>query len=91
MTKKFMRPVALAAVVMATSCQSMIENDLKTISAGHTGCSPEQLTISNLQHLGTFGNDETWNATCDGKVYLCSGVGAGPKSTGTYSCAPAVK
>jgi hypothetical protein len=92
MTTKLIRPVALAGFVLAaTACQSTIENNLKTISAGHTGCTPEQLTISNHQHIGTFGSDETWNATCNGKVYLCSGVGAGPSSVGTYSCAPVAK
>jgi hypothetical protein len=92
MTEKLIRHVALAGFVLAaTACQSMGEDALKTISAGHTGCTPDQITLSNYQHIGTLGTDETWNATCNGKVYLCSGVGASPSSAGSYSCAPAVK
>jgi hypothetical protein len=87
MAQKLIRFVALVGVALtATSCKSIVENELKTISAGHTGCTPDQLTISNLQHVGTFGSGETWNATCNGKVYLCSGVSG--KSSGDYSCAP---
>jgi hypothetical protein len=88
--KKILRAVALAgfALMTTTACQTAIMNQLKTVSAGHTGCTPDQITISN--HTGTFSNNETWNATCNGKVYLCSGVVTG-KSSEDYSCAPAVK
>jgi hypothetical protein len=90
MTKKVTRFVALGgfALVVTTGCQTVIMDQLKAVSAGHTGCTPDQITISNHQHVGTFGNSETWNATCNGKVYLCSGVPTG-KSAEDYSCAPA--
>ena len=56
-------------------------SQLKLISAGHTGCTPENLTISNVRCLGSM-----WNATCNGKTYLCSGVATG-KSSADFSCA----
>ena len=85
MTRKIARPTALAAAVLvaATGCTPFSEQ-AKVISAGHTGCTPEQLTISNLSN--TWPGNVMWNATCNGKVYLCSGV------TGKdYSCAPVAK
>ena len=87
--KNTLRAVALAGFALTTTaCQTAIMNDLKTASAGHTGCTPDQITISN--HTGSVGYNETWNATCNGKVYLCSGVG-NAKGSEDYSCAPAVK
>ena len=73
--------VALGVLLGATGCIST--DTLKLISAGHTGCTPDQLTISNVQGPGSL-----WNATCNGKTYLCSGVATG-KSSADYSCAPA--
>jgi hypothetical protein len=54
------------------------------ISAGHTGCLPEENVISNAK-LSTNGSG-TWNATCRGKTYLCSTYVSG--NTDIYSCAP---
>jgi hypothetical protein len=62
-----------------TACVST--SQLKLISAGHTGCTPDELTISNVQGLGSM-----WNATCNGKIYLCSGIATG-KSSADFSCA----
>ena len=70
----------ILALLAVTACVST--GQLKLISAGHTGCTPEQLTISNVQGLGAT----MWNATCNGKTYLCSGVSTG-KSSADYSCA----
>jgi uncharacterized oligopeptide transporter (OPT) family protein len=71
--------ILLGALLGATACVST--DYLKSISAGHTGCTPDQLTISNVQ-------GSMWNASCNGKIYLCSGVATG-KSAAQYSCAPA--
>jgi hypothetical protein len=71
--------VTLIASLGASACESV--DNLKLISAGHTGCTPDQLTISNIQGPGSM-----WNATCNGKVYLCSGVPTG-KSSSEFSCA----
>jgi hypothetical protein len=68
-----------------TACVST--DYLKAITAGHTGCTPEQTTISNVQH-SFFSSVGMWNATCNGKTYLCSVVATG-KSSADYSCAPA--
>jgi hypothetical protein len=76
--------VSLAVLFGAAACVSFTDT-LKTATAGHTGCAPEQLTISNLR---TSGGGFLWNATCNGKVYLCSQVSTG-KSDAEYSCAPA--
>jgi hypothetical protein len=81
MTNKLVRCVVFAGVALTTAaCQ--VENRLKVISAGHTGCTPDQITITKTD--GThFGGTEMWNATCNGKVYLCSG-----EISGEHSCAP---
>jgi len=71
--------MSLCALLSTTACVST--GVLKLISAGHTGCTPDQLTISNVRGLGSM-----WNATCNGKTYLCSGVSTG-KSSADYSCA----
>jgi hypothetical protein len=86
MTNKLVPCVVFVGVALTTAaCQSMGENRLKTISAGYTGCTPDQLTITKLD--GThFGGNEMWNATCNGKVYLCSG-----EVSGDHSCAPVAK
>jgi hypothetical protein len=89
MTKRLARSLTVAGFAVATAaCQSFGENQLKIISAGHTGCTPEQLSITNY-HANTFGGGVVWNATCIGKVYLCSGVAGG--SSGDYSCAAAAQ
>jgi uncharacterized oligopeptide transporter (OPT) family protein len=70
--------VLLGTLISATACVST--DNLKLISAGHTGCTPDKLTISNVQGFGSM-----WNATCNGKIYLCSGVAAGKSAD--FSCA----
>lgn len=60
---------------------------LQAASAGHTGCMPVDNAISN-DGMVTAG--EVWNATCNGKVYLCSAVTFLGNSA-SVSCAPAVK
>ena len=86
MTSKRMPAAAviLATVLGTTACVSL-PDQLKTASAGHTGCTPEQLTLSNIR---TAEGGLLWNATCNGKTYLCSSVMTG-KSDAEYSCAPA--
>ena len=83
-TRLPMVAVTLATLLGAAACVSL-SDQLKTISAGHTGCAPEQLTISNIR---TAPGGTLWNATCNGKIYLCSAAPTG-KSSDEYSCAPA--
>jgi hypothetical protein len=75
--------IILSALLGGTACVST--DALKAISAGQTGCTPEQLTISNVQH-SMFSMVGMWNATCSGKTCLCSAVATGKSST-EYSCA----
>ena len=88
MTRNIARFGVVAGLLLATAaCQTT--DDLKTISAGRTGCTPEQLTISNRQAAA---GGETWNAACNGKVYLCSGVlQANQPAYTDFSCAPVAK
>jgi hypothetical protein len=71
----------LTAMLGASGCVPI--DTLKTASAGHTGCAPEQISISNVRSASGGG---LWNATCNGKTYLCSDVGTG-KSSAEISCA----
>jgi hypothetical protein len=86
MTKNIVRSLVFASLapVAMTACQdTWLVNQLKAASAGHTGCAPEQMTISNVRVVG---GDRLWNATCNGKTYLCSQVFS-VNSSANYSCA----
>jgi len=74
---------------IVTSCAStnspMAINRLRMISAGHTGCLPEENDILNVKvNLDGTG---TWNAMCKAKTYLCSAVPTLNSGT-AYACAP---
>lgn len=88
--------LAASAPLLLTACMTepaslatspYVTQGLQTISAGHTGCMPTDNTISNVRM--DFHGGGTWNATCDGKVYLCSAF-QGVNPSDSYSCAPAV-
>jgi hypothetical protein len=84
------RICAFAAVLFVTGCASLansplVVNQLKIRSAGFTGCAVDANVITNVN--GDADGSGTWNATCQGKVYLCS---QGSSSAPTYSCAVAV-
>jgi hypothetical protein len=89
MTTKLVRLAVWAALALVATAGCGISTDeLKTVSAGRTGCTPDQVAISNrAQTGGLVGTGETWNATCNGQVYLCSAL-AGLREPG---CAPAAK
>jgi hypothetical protein len=45
---------------------------LEQVSAGHVGCRPEEIKVSNDElHFAS----RIWNATCHDRVYLCSAAG----------------
>jgi hypothetical protein len=76
-----------------TSCVSMansptVVHQLKIVSAGHTGCLPDENEISNVN--ASPDGSGTWNATCKDKIYLCSAV-ASVGNSESYSCAPVAK
>jgi hypothetical protein len=85
----------LAAVLFMTGCVSMgslanspvVINQLKIRSAGYTGCTTEANEISNVNPRPD--GSGTWNATCKGKIYLCS-QGSSEGHASSYSCAAAV-
>ena len=85
----------LAAVLLMIGCVSMgslanspvVINQLKIRSAGYTGCATEENEISNVNPRPD--GSGTWNATCKGKVYLCS-QGSSEGRASSYSCAAAV-
>jgi hypothetical protein len=58
--------VALLLAATATACS--VTSNMQKSSAVFTGCSPDKNVISNI-NVSTV----TWDATCDGKKYLCSG------------------
>ena len=84
--------VSLAAVPSCVSNSNStpaklpaIKAELQLASAGHTGCLPgeNEISNSNVNMNGTG----TWNATCKGRIYLCSAVSSGNEAV-EYSCAP---
>jgi hypothetical protein len=84
---------ALVALGFLSSCVSgstpaklpAIKPELQLVSAGHTGCLPSENGISN-SNVNVSGTG-TWNATCKGRIYLCSAVSSGNQAF-EYSCAP---
>jgi hypothetical protein len=87
------RTSVLVVVLVMAGCVSMansplIVKQLKIVSAGHTGCLPDENEISNV-NSGPDGSG-TWNATCKGKAYLCSAV-ASVGNSESFSCAPVAK
>jgi hypothetical protein len=70
-------------VAMANS--PMVARQLKIVSAGHTGCLPEDNELSNISLSGD--GSGIWNAACKGKIYLCSAVGSAGGNSESFSCA----
>jgi hypothetical protein len=83
----------LVTVVVGTSgCLTanspIVQEKLKTVSAGYTGCVPEDNALSNV--VAKSDGSGTWNATCKGKIYLCSAVATVNKSE-SFHCTPAAQ
>lgn len=73
---------------VAIANSPVVGKQLKFVSAGHTGCLPDENEISNVNLIPD--GSGTWNATCLGKVYLCSAA-ASVGNSESYSCAPVAK
>jgi hypothetical protein len=58
---------------------------LQDASAGHVGCRPDEIAISDDSGMG-FGA-RTWTATCRGQAYSCSAVSTG-KDSSQVDCSP---
>lgn len=78
--------LALAALLGGCAISWPTSTHTQAAAAGYTGCQPETNEISNVKE--TVGRLQ-WNATCQGKRYLCSEVVDG-NGRWQYSCAPAV-
>ena len=81
----------VAVIVEISGCtvianSPMVARQMKIVSAGHTGCLPDDNELSNVSLSGD--GSGLWNATCKGKVYLCSAVGSGGSNSESFSCAP---
>jgi hypothetical protein len=82
------RLILSLSVLVVCGCKIDIQSQntadkLRVVSAGYTGCKPEDNQISNVTDQKANGPG-TWNATCGGRTYLCSisniyGV-SGPRS-----------
>jgi hypothetical protein len=92
-------PAAVVLIALATSgCATrpdltavasnspIVIEGLKVVSAGHTGCLPDDNQISIISAKAD--GSGLWTATCKGKTYLCSSVATAGVSS--YSCAPQV-
>jgi hypothetical protein len=76
--------LAILAPVVAILASCVVSPDrLKAMSAGQTGCVPDAIEVSNPQGVsGGF----MWNATCNGRKYLCTTLASG-KNSAQSSCA----
>jgi len=83
-----MKRASLIVAVLALSSAGCVETLRKEQSSGFTGCEPEANEISNAKDsLGS----STWNATCNGKKYLCTAMHAGKDAADQVHCALAVQ
>lgn len=80
----------LLLAVLATACANLVgclpaTSLLRTWSAGQTGCVPDAIEVSGSKAVV---GGVMWNATCNGKRYLCTNLGTGTNSD-QVSCAVA--
>ena len=76
--------IELGCITQGLAVAAKQEAEYEAKGVGHPDCTPDQITISNRTQNGNA--HQKWNATCNGKVYLCSG-----QSRGAYSCVPLAK
>ncbi len=77
-----LRFAAAAILVCATGCAD--SDSLRSISAGHVGCTYDEIEVSD--ESGAIGS-RRWTATCRGQTYYCSANQAGYGLS--YACTPA--
>jgi hypothetical protein len=61
--------VLLTGVSMLPACSP----NLAALSAGHVGCSPNEVTVTDEAPIGF--NGMSWTAWCNGERYACPGAG----------------
>jgi hypothetical protein len=79
---------ALTGCVTPLASAPFIIKRLQIVSAGHTGCVPEENEITKV--TANADGSGIWYATCKGKTYLCSAIGSTSGSE-SFSCAPLAK
>jgi len=75
----YMKRVLL--VVLTIFLLGCVSSNLRQVSAGHIGCSHNNITI--LDHKSDFwfpSGTSTWVATCKGKRFICSEYSTGVNS-----------
>lgn len=77
--------IAVTGCVMQDYRAGREDSVLQQYSAGRTGCLPQDNVISNRSQLP---KGFMWNASCKGRVYLCTNLPASENSWET-SCAVA--
>jgi hypothetical protein len=77
--------IAILVGMVAALAGCITPDQLKAQSAGQTGCAPAAIDVSTPQ--GVTGG-YMWNATCNGKKYLCTAISSG-KNSDQVSCAVA--
>jgi hypothetical protein len=65
----------LGSILLLTTLFSGCAASLQEMSAGHVGCRPAEIEISDEQQ--TSSRAQTWNARCNQKAYLCSRADTG--------------
>jgi len=73
-----------AAVTQMAVNSPTVLKQLQLVSAGHTGCLPDDNRISIV--FASADGSGLWKATCNGQTYICSAVGTAERYS-TYSCA----
>jgi hypothetical protein len=77
MTHRFVRLFVLASTLTVLGCAGPAY--LQAESAGHVGCAPSEVGISEAK---MHWNHRSWTAICGNRVFMCS---VGP--SGVSSCA----
>jgi hypothetical protein len=77
-----------AMMTASAQSSSLLKERLQTMSAGHTGCLPEDNQVSII--WAKADGSGLWKATCKDKTYLCSTVEL-TRGGNSFSCAPEVK
>lgn len=80
--------VLLAACGTVSVNSPMIQDRLKLVSAGYTGCKPEDNQLTDVR--ASFDGSGSWYATCKGRQYLCTSVGSTSGDV-SFQCAPVAK
>lgn len=74
--------MVLSLLVVLSGCTDMNAH-LRSMSAGQIGCSPDEITIKDIN--STAGIVTGWTAICEGKTFYCTSASSG------NSCKEALK